>query len=68
MSAPFEVAGDELGLALVDHGLIESRAAAAGLIDDVAGNALADEVGIPAFAAVGRGLEARSRVASSREP
>ncbi len=38
------VAGDELGLALVNHGLVEARAAAAGLIDDVAGNALADEV------------------------
>ena len=59
----FGVAGDQLRFAFMDDGLVEARAAAAGLIDDVAGNALADEVGIPAFAAVGGGLQARSRVA-----
>ena len=64
MSAPPLVSpADHLRFALVNHRLVEARAAAAGLIDDVARNALADEVGIPAFAAVRRRFEARAGVA-----
>ena len=51
-----------LRLGLVEHRLVEARAAAPGLVDHVARHAVADEVGIPALAAVGRGLEARAGV------
>ena len=61
-AAAFASPAASLRLGLVQHRLVEARAAAARLIDHVAGDAVADEVGIPAFAAVGRGLEARAGV------
>ena len=49
-------------LAFVDDRLVESGASASRLIDDVAWDAVADEVGIPTLASIRRRLEARSRV------
>jgi hypothetical protein len=55
----------ETRLALVDYGLVESRAPASGLIDHVAGNAVADEVRIPALSPIRRRLEAGAGVRRS---
>ena len=56
------VAGREQRFGLVQHRLIEPRAAAARLIDDVGRDAFAHEVRIPTFALVGRRLERGARV------
>src|SRR5207249_1417176 len=58
LRARLEVAASHLGFSLVDHGLVEAGTAATRLVDDVARDTSADEVRIPALAAIRRRFEA----------
>jgi len=58
-----DVAVPDHGSGLKDDGLVEARASATSLIHYVGGDPTAHEVGLPAFAAVRRGFQARSSVA-----
>src|SRR3981081_51194 len=51
------------GGCFVDDGLVESRASTSGLIDHVGGDPVGHEIGLPAFAPSGRGLQTRARMA-----
>src|SRR4030095_7511005 len=57
-----DVAADKTRLTLVNHRLVEARSPTPRLIDDVARHAVSNEIGIPAFAAVRRRLEAGTGV------
>src|SRR4030095_3994969 len=62
IAAALDVSMRHARLTLVDHRLVEAGAPATGLIYDITGHSVPDEVWVPTFAPVGSGLEACSRM------